>query len=334
MQAQTRRIMISRENYAPFSPHTTGASMSDDLFNRVRDALLENGFTQQDDYLLAHGASLMSESSHEIIHVDTLRAILDVHAGARIDELSEIAGATAALRELIDAYHRYGCLIEFAHSPEWQKAEAILASAGQAAPQKPIATLHDDGHWTWKPGMRMHECNQAGWWMDVYAAPTPAAAQDDSVTREQLAEWGRLAGFSPGQWSEKLYTAFGDFAIFARQARAAAQDWADGRLTIHPDFQDDYALFESVWAMQMPTNEMKSLCFYYFRRGAEKARAAASPVSGAARDVLAEAAEICAAAKLMPNETTLAPIHRVAELLVRIERAHRDAAKGGSDADA
>jgi hypothetical protein len=34
--------------------------------------------------------------------------------------------------------------------------------------------------------------------------------------------------------------------------------------------------------MQMPTNEMKSLCFYYFRRGAEKARAAASPVSGAA----------------------------------------------------
>jgi hypothetical protein len=42
--------------------------------------------------------------------------------------------------------------------------------------------------------------------------------------------------------------------------------------------------------MQMPTNEMKSLCFYYFRRGAEKARAAASPVSGAARDVLAERA--------------------------------------------
>jgi hypothetical protein len=60
---------------------------------------------------------------------------------------------------------------------------AILASAGQAEKQKPIATLHDDGYWTWKPGMRMHECNQAGWWMDVYAAPTPAAAQDGPKCR-------------------------------------------------------------------------------------------------------------------------------------------------------
>lgn len=32
-------------------------------------------FSQQDDYLLAHGASLMSEDGHEIIHVDTLRRI-------------------------------------------------------------------------------------------------------------------------------------------------------------------------------------------------------------------------------------------------------------------
>lgn len=43
--------------------------------DRVREALPE--FAQQDDYLLAHGASLMSESSHEIIHVDTLRKIVD-----------------------------------------------------------------------------------------------------------------------------------------------------------------------------------------------------------------------------------------------------------------
>jgi hypothetical protein len=57
-------------------------SMTDELFNRVRDALLENGFTQQDDYLLAHGASVMSESSHEIIHVDTLRTILAASASA------------------------------------------------------------------------------------------------------------------------------------------------------------------------------------------------------------------------------------------------------------
>jgi hypothetical protein len=43
--------------------------------DRVREALPE--FSQHDDYLLAHGASLMSDASHEIIHVDTLRKIVD-----------------------------------------------------------------------------------------------------------------------------------------------------------------------------------------------------------------------------------------------------------------
>jgi hypothetical protein len=37
--------------------------------DRIKAALPE--FRQQDDYLLAHGASLLSEQSHEIIHVDT-----------------------------------------------------------------------------------------------------------------------------------------------------------------------------------------------------------------------------------------------------------------------
>jgi hypothetical protein len=40
----------------------------------ARLALAE--FAQQDDYLLAHGASLMSEDSHEILHMDTLRRIV------------------------------------------------------------------------------------------------------------------------------------------------------------------------------------------------------------------------------------------------------------------
>lgn len=33
-------------------------------------------FAQQDDYFLAHGASLMSDESHEILHIDTLRRIV------------------------------------------------------------------------------------------------------------------------------------------------------------------------------------------------------------------------------------------------------------------
>ncbi|MFY2845601.1 hypothetical protein ACOTJF_28335 [Achromobacter ruhlandii] len=44
------------------------------VLDGVRAALPE--FRQQDDYLLAHGASLMSEDSHEIIHIDTLRRVI------------------------------------------------------------------------------------------------------------------------------------------------------------------------------------------------------------------------------------------------------------------
>lgn len=45
-----------------------------EALERARSALPE--FTQQDDYLLAHGASLMSSDSHEILHVDTLEKIV------------------------------------------------------------------------------------------------------------------------------------------------------------------------------------------------------------------------------------------------------------------
>lgn len=47
---------------------------ADGTVDLIKEALPE--FRQQDDYLLAHGASLMSENSHEIIHVDTLRRII------------------------------------------------------------------------------------------------------------------------------------------------------------------------------------------------------------------------------------------------------------------
>lgn len=45
-----------------------------DAMERAKAAMSE--FRQQDDYLLAHGASLMSDDSHEIIHIDTLTKIV------------------------------------------------------------------------------------------------------------------------------------------------------------------------------------------------------------------------------------------------------------------
>lgn len=61
------------------------------------------------------------------------------------------------------------------------------------------------------------------------AAPLPRAtdaADKDAVTREQVAEWAKLAGIH--LMFEKHYEQLGDFAIFARQGRTtAAQPVAD-----------------------------------------------------------------------------------------------------------
>jgi hypothetical protein len=67
---------------------------------RVLQALDDAGFRLQDDYYLAHGASLMSEESHEIIHTDTVDAIVRA-AGAAEDE--ELRRDAERYRELLFA---------------------------------------------------------------------------------------------------------------------------------------------------------------------------------------------------------------------------------------
>jgi hypothetical protein len=54
---------------------------------------------------------------------------------------------------------------------EWI-AKQVDGGKGEA-----VATLHDDGYWTWKKGATPpHESNYAGWRMDVYAAPQAECA--------------------------------------------------------------------------------------------------------------------------------------------------------------
>jgi hypothetical protein len=48
-------------------------------------------------------------------------------------------------------------------------------------------------------------------------------------------------------------------------------DWSDRELNIHPDFAADYRSFLKTWSNQTPTEDMKSLCFYYFRMGSTSA---------------------------------------------------------------
>jgi hypothetical protein len=59
---------------------------------------------------------------------------------------------------------------------------------GQAPPSpiaEPVATLHDDGCWTWK-GTPPHESNFAGWRMDVYAAPVAQALPAEGFDPERM----------------------------------------------------------------------------------------------------------------------------------------------------
>ena len=55
----------------------------------------------------------------------------------------------------------------------WNERAALAAEQPQP---EAVATLHDDGYWTWKRDefRRQYGAQHAGWRMDVYAAPPPA----------------------------------------------------------------------------------------------------------------------------------------------------------------
>jgi len=84
-----------------------------DKFTAARNALCEAGFTQQDAYLLSPGASKLSDESHEIIHVDTLRKIVDA-ALATAPTMSEAVRdvLTAVVERTIEVIARQLELIE------------------------------------------------------------------------------------------------------------------------------------------------------------------------------------------------------------------------------
>jgi 6-phosphogluconate dehydrogenase (decarboxylating) len=72
-----------------------------DAYQTAREALSE--FRQQDDYLLAHGASLMSEDSHEILHTDTLRRAVAAATAQQAAEADSLRAEIERLRARGDA---------------------------------------------------------------------------------------------------------------------------------------------------------------------------------------------------------------------------------------
>ncbi|NML34885.1 hypothetical protein [Paraburkholderia antibiotica] len=128
-----------------------------DAMDRVREALSD--FTQQDDYFLGHGASIMSDSSHEIVHVDTVRKIVAaVHAASRsADQVQDERSACDAAFEASDWPKRSGERVSFragwqarAASPSTnvaQGAEAIgYVNSMWAQHRTGTTTIHPEPH--------------------------------------------------------------------------------------------------------------------------------------------------------------------------------------------
>jgi hypothetical protein len=77
--------------------------------------------------------------------------------------------------------HDSGLIETWNHTWEGWQARAALSVCADGGKGEAVATLHDDGYWTWKKGATPpHESNYAGWRMDVYAAPTPERAQESA----------------------------------------------------------------------------------------------------------------------------------------------------------
>ena len=66
------------------------------------------------------------------------------------------------------------------HAEELLAYEVTVSNLREQA--QPVATLHDDGYWTWKQGRPPHVSNYAGWRMDVYAAKATGPAWHDKPT--------------------------------------------------------------------------------------------------------------------------------------------------------
>lgn len=61
--------------------------------------------------------------------------------------------------------------------------EAALATQRATQGAEPVATLHDDGYYTFKRGKEPHGARYAGWRLDVYPAPPPTAEVEKKAAR-------------------------------------------------------------------------------------------------------------------------------------------------------
>jgi hypothetical protein len=167
--------------------------------------------------------------ARQATYADALRALLSASKPAAPDGIYEELkqrGLDEHLQRMRE--QEGGFKSEEDVKPHGWKGNPDVAPAALAQSAQPVAWMYesedplDGGEWL-LTNTRPNRRNVR----PLYTAPQPSptaavlderAAQQDSVTREQITEWAKRAGFAPSQWSEKVFELFGDFAIFARAA--------------------------------------------------------------------------------------------------------------------
>ena len=90
-----------------------------------------------------------------------------------VKELEGLLGAKTSSPVTPDQRRAAGVALDFARLV-WADRHTLQEQSAQAS----VATLHDDGYWSWKKGFTPpHKSNFAGWRMDVYAAPATQQEQ-------------------------------------------------------------------------------------------------------------------------------------------------------------
>jgi hypothetical protein len=113
---------------------------------------------------------------------------------------AEYETAIETLRHVIECLRKNGSYTD----DEGEATDFLEPLLAECAPREaqPVATLHDDGYWTWKKGITPpHESNYAGWRMDVYAAPQAECAPLDKQEADELKKCyqeGHHDGYSEG----------------------------------------------------------------------------------------------------------------------------------------
>jgi hypothetical protein len=146
-----------------------------EAFDAAREALPE--FRQQDDYLLAHGASLMSEDSHEIVHVDTVRKIVAAALQwAASQQAAEGDDELLRLRAKVDALTREAWTWSKACESESMRIhgvkDAINKAYGIVSKEHPWTPEHSKNY----PQQAANIINAA---MTIFAPPSTQGGADE-----------------------------------------------------------------------------------------------------------------------------------------------------------